>query len=832
MAESLPTPLMAQWHRLKQQAPDAWLFFRLGDFYELFEEDARAAAPVLDVQLTSRDGQTPMCGVPFHALEQYLQRAVTAGHSVAVAEQLEDPRQARGLVERGIVRHITPGTFVPEEGDGGGPLMALIRRRDAFGLAALYLAEGRMAIMEYHGRDAARRLAAGLEQLAPAEGLSAEAEDPAPVTPWHVRPDLFPNRDPIPEIERRLGPAILAHAGVGQRPLALAALVAGLRYAEATQGRSLTHLLRIRVLAPEGVFWTSARTTAQLAILRPEGGDLFGRLNQTVTPVGARRLREWTAQPVTDREMLDRRLAAVAHWHRESLARGRLRDMLRPVGDPERRLARLAMGLAQPRDLARLAAAVAAAGPLRAMLATQPGEAQPPASLPELDRLAHQLDRVEPDAGPSWTEGHIIRPGVDAALDRLRAMAQDQRQALLEWEADLRETTGIRGLKVGHHRTFGLFVEVPNSQIHQVPPAWRRRQTMVSAGRFTLDALETFAAAIAAAEADALQREEEMARAVHDAVLAELPALRHLVDAVAWLDAVQGLAEAAERFHWVRPGFVDDRVTARGLRHPLVEHTVDSYVPSDLSLVLPTRIALITGPNMGGKSTFMRAVAQNAWLAQMGSFVAADAWEQPLLHGIYARIGADDDLARGQSTFMVEMEEMAQILDQADGLSLVLLDELGRGTSTFDGLALAWAILEHLAAANPPPFTLFATHYHELVQLVGPVITPLRTDAVVTAGRLLLLHEVVPGSTSESFGVEVAAQAGIPRSILLRAGRLLRQWERDGRPEPLRSEDQAWLFEPDPVVEELRADLKRLRIPEMTPLEALRWLDEWQRRLS
>jgi DNA mismatch repair protein MutS len=323
-----------------------------------------------------------------------------------------------------------------------------------------------------------------------------------------------------------------------------------------------------------------------------------------------------------------------------------------------------------------------------------------------------------------------------------------------------------------------------------------------------------------------------MARAVHDAVLAELPALRHLVDAVAWLDAVQGLAEAAERFHWVRPGFVDDRVTARGLRHPLVEHTVDSYVPSDLSLVLPTRIALITGPNMGGKSTFMRAVAQNAWLAQMGSFVAADAWEQPLLHGIYARIGADDDLARGQSTFMVEMEEMAQILDQADGLSLVLLDELGRGTSTFDGLALAWAILEHLAAANPPPFTLFATHYHELVQLVGPVITPLRTDAVVTAGRLLLLHEVVPGSTSESFGVEVAAQAGIPRSILLRAGRLLRQWERDGRPEPLRSEDQAWLFEPDPVVEELRADLKRLRIPEMTPLEALRWLDEWQRRLS
>jgi DNA mismatch repair protein MutS len=833
MTDTPDTPLMAQWRRLKQEAGSAWLFFRLGDFYELFGADAVEAAPILDVQLTSRDGQTPMCGVPFHALDVYLRRALEAGRAVAVAEQLEDPGSARGLVERGIVRTVTPGTFVPEEGEAAGPLAAVTARRDGFGLAFLYLGEGRATFWEYRGRDARRRLDDLLERAAPAEVL---APDPWPESRSRVtvRPDLFQAHDVEGGLRRLLGIPGLRAIGLEEWPWAQAALLAGLRYAEATQGRPGVAPDRIGPFPVEDRFWATSRVMQQLGILG-SSPNLFERLDHTVTPMGRRRLREWLAAPLRDRAAIDLRLRAVACWKDRALVRERLRSALAGIGDAERRLARVDLGLTQPRDLARLARLTAALPQIEAVLRDVPEEGRPTGGLPDVTEVAERLGWMDPAAGVSWQGGGLIQTGVDAALDRLRALAGGQREALADLEQDLRRTTGIRTLKVGQHRTLGLYIEVPNGQLGQVPSDWRRKQSLTAASRFTMARLDELAGAMAEADSEAEAREAQLARVVEECVLDHRTALYALMDALTWLDAVQALAEAADRNRWVCPTFCPDdlpRLEADALRHPVVEHAVDSYVTSPLRLEPPTRIALITGPNMGGKSTFMRAVAQNVWLAQMGSFVAADSWRQPVLHGVYARIGAEDDVSRGQSTFMVEMQEMAQILAQADGQSLVVLDELGRGTSTFDGLALAWAIVEHLAAANPPPFTLFATHYHELVQLTGSAITALRTEAKVAGGRLVLLHQVVPGATSESFGIEVASQAGIPRAILRRADRLLRQWERDGRPRPLLDADQASWFEPDPVAEELKADLRRLDLTAMTPLDALMWLHEWQGRLS
>jgi DNA mismatch repair protein MutS len=822
------TPLMQQWESLKAEAKGAWLFFRLGDFYELFGADAEEAAPILDVQLTTRDGSTPMCGVPYHALDAYLRRALAAGRSAAVAEQLEDPRSAKGLVDRGIIRYVTPGTFVPDDGDAAGPLVALVVRPGAFGLAAAYAATGRVDVLEFHGRDAGEHLRREWERLEPAEVI-LEQEGEAPAVPTAVRPDLFAGRDPTALLQRRLKTG-LRTLGIEEEPLSQRALLGALRYLESTQRDVRQDLLQYRRLAPEGVFFTTERTRRQLGVTTTSGPDLLATLDATETPGGARRLKEWVLRPERSQDRIQDRAERVALWKAAVGSRLRLRQILRRAGDPERRLARLAVGVADPRDLSRLLQAVEAAREV-ASLAGADAPRLLPGLLPDLDPVALLLSRIHAEAGTSWEQGPLVAPGVSAALDERRALLADTRGALDALETVLREETGIRSLKIGQHRTFGLFAEVPRSQLPLVPGDWRQKQTLVSAARFTLDRLEALAASIAHAEEAVLSLEQELAGVVREALQPHIPALFRMAEALSTLDAIQSLAEVADRNGWSRPRFGAGGFRVEGLRHPVVERTVPGYVRSDLQLGDPGRRALITGPNMGGKSTFMRAVALNAWMAQLGGFVAAAAWEQPLLDGIFARVGADDDLARGQSTFMVEMEEMAHILRHATDASLVLLDELGRGTSTFDGLALAWAILEHLLEADPGPYTLFATHYHELAALTGADLQALRTEGVVAEGRLVLLHRVEPGVTSESFGIEVAAQAGIPRSIVIRAGRLLRQWERDGRPAILRSQDQVRLFETDPVHDEIIREIRRLDLTRLTPLEALTLLTDWQRKL-
>ncbi len=825
------TPVMAQWRRLKAEAQDTdWLFFRLGDFYELFFEDAEAAAPILGVQLTSRDHKVPMCGVPHHAVDDYLGRAVAAGFRVAVAEQLEDPAGTRGLVARDIVRRVGPGNYLPEDGRAPGPLAAVRLSADGFGLALAWLTDGRLSAWEYHGRDHLTVLAEEWQRARPAEAL-ANRELPTELSA-RVDARRFVGARAARHLADRWGVQSLARWGLDEEPLAADALWAVIQYAEAAEGRTLPHLAAVQAGRPHGLMRVESRALLQLGIegTTADAASLLTWVNLAVTPMGQRLLSDWVRRPLAHPSRLVRRQDAVATWLGAAALRRTVRSALGRVGDLERRLARVALELATPRDLVRLGEGLTALCALPPDVAAAPPT--PPAGPPDaLQPVTAALELLDPEAGTAWDEGGLIRPGGDRALDRLRDLAHDRRAALLALEKALQEETSLKALKIRMHRALGYFVEVPADRADRVPASWRRRQSLASAERFTLPALEDLAAAIHSATDDWMAAEEARARQVLETVRAHLPLLQAWARWAARLDSLTALAELAERHQLVRPA-VGEAIRVVGVRHPVVADQVSSYVPSDLELAPPAKAAIITGPNMAGKSTFMRAVAQNAWLAQIGSFVAAAEWTAPLFDGVQPRIGAEDDLTHGRSTFLVEMEETAQILHQAGPDTLVILDELGRGTATFDGMAIAWAVMEHLVGDNPSaaPWVLLATHYHELTQLGGPRVVNLAVDAVQREGQLVWLHEVHPGRASQSFGVAVAALAGLPRPLLRRAERLLRQWERTGRPAPAAAVEQVDWFSPDPEVEGWLAELDRVRVETLTPLEALQLLAEWQRR--
>jgi DNA mismatch repair protein MutS len=822
------TPLLEQWARLKAEAGTAWLFFRLGDFYELFFDDAVEAAAVLDVQLTSRDGTTPMCGVPYHALDVYLARALAAGRSVAVAEQLEDPREARGLVERGIVRRVTPGTFVPEQGESPGPLAALVTHAGGFGLAVVYMGEGRAEATEYRGSDWREVLAAEWARWGPAECVLPEGEPPAPAAAVR-RPEYFQSRTARGYLLDRLGTVSLTGVGLESWPWAQEALAAALRYADSLHPGGLRHLTRVSAVAPQDALLLSAGAARQLGVEGPDALDLMSWLSRAVTPMGRRTLRHWILRPLKDTAVIDARHEAVERWAARPREREQLRDRVRHIGDVERWVARLSLGVGAPRDLVRLGQALAMRDPIRDLVRAVVDD-DPDLNLPDLAALSAQLAALDPEAGNRWDEGGLVRPGADPELDRLRNATETLRARLLDLEQQLRRETGMRSLKVGVHRTLGHYIEVSRREAEAVPAGWRQKQSMAATVRYTTAELDELADRIAAAESAWMEAEAHRGRHLAEAVVTRAAALTRWAAAVGRVDAITALAEVAVHHRLARPRWRADGFLVRGVRHPLVEQTVASYVPSDLDLRDPNRLAIITGPNMAGKSTFMRAVALNAWLQHVGSFVAAESWEGPRLDGIFTRMGADDQITRGQSTFMVEMEETALILRQAGRNALVLLDELGRGTSTFDGLAIAWAVTEHLADPEGP-YTLFATHYRELSNVDRPGILRLAVDALVAEGRLVLLHEVRPGVASRSFGVAVAAQAGLPMAVLRRAERLLRQWERDGRPTPPRAVDQANWFDANPDERDVLQELRALDVDRLTPLQGLAAIQRWQERL-
>ena len=834
------TPVMQQYLRIKAQHPDVLLFYRMGDFYELFFEDARRAARVLEITLTARGTSggepIPMAGVPVQTLDNYLARAVRRGESVAICEQIGDPAKSKGPVERRVVRVVTPGTVTDDallEDRRDTLLASLASSGDRFGLAWLELSSGRFHALEATGTEA---LAAELERLRPAELLVAEDMQRAPAgyagcvrprPPWH-----FEAGSAERALCEQFGTRDLAGYGLGGKPLAVGAAGCLLAYVRDTQKTALPHLRGIRTEERDEALLIDAATRRNLELDsslsgRPDS-TLVGVLDRTATSMGGRELRRWVQRPLRSRAPREERLGAIESFIDSGLHVA-VHELLASVGDVERILARVALGTARPRDLAGLRDALGRLpdlqrilsgndSPLVAALASAAG------SHPD----AHGLlaSAIVPTPPAMLREGGVIAPGHDADLDELRRISEHSDEALLELEARERERTGFANLRFGYNRVQGYYIEVSRSQADQVPPDWVRRQTVKNAERYITAELKTFEDRVLGARDRALAREKELYEALLARLVERLPALSTTAAALASLDVLACLAERAIALRLARPRLCEEsRIDIRGGRHPVVEQHLDGpFVPNDLSLHEGRRMLVVTGPNMGGKSTYMRQCALIVILAGIGSYVPADSAVIGPVDRIFTRIGAADDLAGGRSTFMVEMTEAANILNNATRDSLVLMDEIGRGTSTYDGLSLAWACARHIGR-EVGAYTLFATHYFELTALAEelPACANVHLDATEHGDRLVFLHTVKDGPANQSYGLQVARLAGVPAGVVAEARRYLGELERrdhGSRPDtPQRELDLAPPV--DPAESAAVAELRAADPDALTPREAL-----------
>ena len=840
---SLHSPMMRQYLTAKAAHPDVLLFFRMGDFYELFYDDARKAARLLDITLTQR-GQSagqpiPMAGVPYHAVENYLAKLVRLGESVAICEQIGDPALSKGPVERKVVRIVTPGTVTDaallEERRDNLLLAIAAGAHGSYGLAWVDLTSGRFLLSEVPN---AETLAAELAHLQPAETLVGEdVAWPKLVSslpglrkrpPWHFDSDAARR-----ELNRFFGTRDLGGFGVDNLPLAIAAAGCLLGYVEETQKSALPHLSGMAVESASETIALDAATRRNLELdTHPSGRTehtLLGVLDETVTPMGARLMRRWLNRPLRSREILRRRHQAIGALietrHYESL-----RDQLRGIGDLERILARVALRSARPRDLSTLRDGLAAAPSLRASIATldSPLLHDLVNGIGDHATTAELLVRAIVAQPPVLLrDGGIVADGYDAELDELRRLSTHADQYLVELEEREKTASGIPTLKVGYNRVHGYYIEITKAQSDKAPTHYTRRQTTKNAERYITEELKTFEDKVLSAKERSLMRERALYDALLDTLIERLEPLKHAAGAMAELDVLCTLAERAEALDWNAPELTDDAGIAieRG-RHPVVEKVREEpFEPNDLALDDNRRMLVITGPNMGGKSTYMRQNALIVLLAHIGSYVpAARAMIGPI-DRIFTRIGAGDDLSRGQSTFMVEMSETANILHNATPQSLVLMDEVGRGTSTYDGLALARAAAVHLAAASRA-YTLFATHYFELTELASEyaTIANVHLDAVEYGEQLVFMHAVKEGPANRSFGLQVAALAGLPKSVIADARRTLAELERGmhahvAAPAAAPTSPQLGLFAAAPSAVE--RELENMDLDAMSPREAL-----------
>jgi DNA mismatch repair protein MutS len=840
------TPLMRQYFAAKTEYPDTLVFFRMGDFYELFYDDARRAARLLDLTLTQRGASAgapiPMAGVPYHAAEGYLARLIKLGESVAICEQIGDPALAKGLVERRVVRVVTPGTVTDEallEERRDNLLLAVAAGKTGFGLAWIDLAGGRFLLSEVADAEA---LASELARLAPAETLIAEDTAwPACVAalpglrkraPWHFDAEtarrqlcaFFSVRD-------------LSGFGCDGLPLATAAAGALLGYVEETQKSALPHLSGLAVENAGETIALDAATRRNLELdTHPSGNienTLLGVLDETVTPMGARELRRRLHRPLRNHDLLRRRYQAI-----ETLFDARrfenLREVLRGIGDLERILARVALRSARPRDLSTLRDGLLAAPELRRAL----HECDSPLIADLLERIGEHADTAQHLAAAileqppaRLRDGGVIRPGFDAELDELRMLSTNADQFLVDLEASEKAATGIPTLKVGYNSVHGYYIEISKGQSDKAPAHYTRRQTLKGAERYITEELKSFEDKVLSARERALMRERALYDGLLDFLGERLEPLKRAAAAMAELDVLANLAERADALNWKAPQLTDaDGFRIVRGRHPVVERVRgEPFEPNDLVLDDARRMLIVTGPNMGGKSTYMRQCALIVLLAHIGSFVPADASEIGPIDRIFTRIGAGDDLSRGQSTFMVEMSETAAILHNATKYSLVLMDEIGRGTSTYDGLALAQACAVELATRNRA-FTLFATHYFELTDLAAqyPGIANVHLDAIEYGDDLVFMHAVKQGPANRSFGLHVAALAGVPKNVIADARRYLAALEQRhagveraaGAPPQAESSPQMGLFAP-PAPSAAELALRELDPDTMTPKDAL-----------
>lgn len=832
------TPMMQQYLRIKGEYPDMLLFYRMGDFYELFFEDAKRAASLLDITLTAR-GKTggnaiPMAGVPYHAAEGYLAKLVRKGESVAICEQIGDPATSKGPVERQVTRVVTPGTLTDEAllAESHDNLVASVFvDREGIGLAWLDLAGGRFRLTELDGSEA---LAGELERLRPAELIvdeeqSFEQDKRAALRvtgrpPWHFDLDSA-RRLLCSQFETQ----DLSGFGCENFPRGVTAAGALLQYVIDTQKAALPHLTSITVELPDDSVVMDGPTRRNLELEESLTGQrehtLAGVMDHCQSPMGSRLLRRWIQRPLRDAAVLRGRFQALETLTTYRLVGG-LQEVLRGIGDVERILSRVALRSARPRDLRQLMRALSRVPDIRIFLQQ--------ADSPLLGSLADQIQHHSPeknlllkaliDNPPMLiTHGGVIAEGYDDELDDLRAIAQNADQYLVDLEKREKERTGIATLKFGYNRVHGYYIEISKGQADKAPVDYVRRQTLKGAERYITPELKEFEDKVLSARERALTREKVLYEGLIDALLTVLADLQTTAAGIAELDVLVCFAERAEALDLCQPEIVNDPcLEIRGGRHLVVEQVIDTpFVANDLSLNDGQRLMVITGPNMGGKSTYMRQAALIVILAHVGSFVPADSLRIGPIDRIFTRIGASDDLAGGRSTFMVEMTETATILNNATEQSLVLMDEIGRGTSTFDGLSLAWAAAHHMGE-KVRAFTMFATHYFELTALAEeiPDCVNVHLDATEHKGQLVFLHAVKPGPANQSYGLQVAALAGVPRAVIRRAKSYLTTLETHQQHDHPQTQ-LPFTSAVEPETDDLREELDAIDPDAMTPRQAL-----------
>lgn len=915
------TPLMRQYAAIKKQHPNALLFFRLGDFYELFFEDAVVAARELQITLTSRnkekDHAIPMCGVPYHAAENYLSKLLRKGFKVAICEQMEVPSAATKLVRREVTRVLTPGTAIDSSvgSEENNFLAALARASGAVGLAALDLSTGEFRATEFRGPDAERRIVEELQQLRPREVLypsglplfdqpplncgktnsaetQAERKDQSsqtqsnqsgtgaalqqssgamrftetPLEDWVFSPDYA-----VPLLENKLGVLSLEGFGLQGRPAAATAAGAILHYVRSTQRGTLEHVDRIGFYDRQEYLVLDAVTVRNLELVEPLFANtssevtLFRALDATLTPMGKRLLRSWMLRPSINLAEISLRLDAVEAGVKEFVAREELRRALEGVLDIERLLSRVTLETANPRDVLALCASLNRIPRIKVALgrlaATRLAELN--GLLDEMTDLRERIEKTVVAEPPlTLADGGVIQPDIDKELDDLRNLSRNSKQYIAQIEERERKRTGINSLKVKFNSVFGYYIEISKANLHHTPVDYERKQTLVNAERFTTPELKEYETKVLDAQEKIVEIERRLFTELRTAIAAEARRIRQTSLALAEVDVLASLAFIAQNRGYCRPQFsakpietsteksAENPATESGEleiiagRHPVLEQleltgSNDRFVPNDLYLNSSSHsILLITGPNMGGKSTYLRQTALTVLMAQMGGFVPARSARLPVIDRIFTRIGASDNLARGRSTFMVEMTETAAILNTATPRSLILLDEIGRGTSTYDGLAIAWAVVEYIHATSRAK-TLFATHYHELTELERlEGVKNFHVSVKENAGGIVFLRKVEPGAADRSYGIEVGKLAGLPPEVVIRAREVLHEHENaehettahlsPGAQEP-EPQMQLTMFTPlsQKIVDRLRdADLNNL-----TPLEALNLLHELKKQL-
>ncbi|MDO8682698.1 MAG: DNA mismatch repair protein MutS [Armatimonadota bacterium] len=857
--------MLRQYNAIKEQYPDVILMFRLGDFYEMFGDDAVVASRELDIVLTSRThgyaAKMPMCGVPHHAVDRYVARLIGKGYRVAMCDQTEDPKLAKGLVKRAVTRVVTPGTVL-EDGmlneKSNNYLAAIAPGNGVCGLAIADISTGEFAVCEIAGANTIPMTMEELARLSPAECLLREIDEDlsdrirqisgGSVTKYSTD-GVF--RQPAREVlTSRLGTASLRGFGCDDMTAGLEAAAMILDYLGQTNAGALQHIRAISAYSTTGFMFLDPAARRNLELVQSmsldgRGSNLLSVLDKTRTAMGGRLLRKWIDQPLLEVGAIQARLDAVEYLFQNALIRAELRDTLNDIGDLERLISRIASGSANARDLVDLKNSLA----LLPQAKTIVGNCE----LDRIRNLGEQIDLLDEvvelisgaiqDEPPlTVREGGMIRQGFDEELDRLRSASTDGKTWIANLENDERERTGIKSLKVGYNSVFGYYIEVTKSNLDLVPDDYIRKQTTVNGERFITPSLKEYEALVLGAQEKAVDLEYSLFCGVRDQVALEAERVARVARAIAELDVLASLAEVAAANDYIKPEINDgEEIIIRNGRHPVVEYALsdERFVPNDCFLNCETdQLLIITGPNMAGKSTYLRQIALIVLMAQMGSFVPADSATIGVVDRIFTRVGAHDELASGQSTFMVEMNETANILNNATRRSLIVLDEIGRGTSTYDGLSIAWAVAEQIKRIGAK--TLFATHYHHLNDLEKdlPGVKNYRIAVKEEADRIVWLRKIMPGGTDRSYGIEVARLAGLPQEVIERAKEVLQDFEKNDTAMGLVNKQaqvtartqkmQLTLFEVEqnPAIEELR----KLDLSTMSPIEALMKLDELQKK--